>query len=87
MDGSSHSQPASNKVDAKKPNVGGLAEGRHREEAFAGRKPNNKWTGLDDPHAINFPLPNPDAIASQMFKGRKFQQKCMPACLAHVREL
>ena len=62
MDGSSHSQPASNKVDAKKPNVGGLAEGRHREEAFAGRKPNNKWTGLDDPHAINFPLPNPDAI-------------------------
>ena len=57
MDANSHPQSASNKVDAKKPNMGGLAEGHCRKEAWTSRKPNGKWTRLDDPHAINFPLP------------------------------
>ena len=57
MHADSHPQPTSNKVDAKKPNMGGLAEGHCRKEAWTSRKINSKWTGLDDQRAIDFPLP------------------------------
>ena len=47
----------SNTVDAKEPNMGGLAEGHCRKEAWTGGKPNPAWSGPGNTHAIDFPLP------------------------------
>ena len=69
-----HPQPASNKVDAKEPIMGGLADGHCRKEAWTGGKPSHNWTNLEDQDTIDFPQPT--TMQSSSTKATTGHLKC-----------
>ena len=46
------------RIDAKKPEMGGLMDRHHRKEAWVGGKPNFQWTGSEAPNTVDFPQPS-----------------------------
>ena len=51
------SQSSRNRVDAKEPKMGDLAQGHHGNEAWTGEQPKPDWSGLEDLNVIDFPQP------------------------------
>ena len=50
----STSQTNGNKVNAKKPKMGGLVQGHCGKEAWTGGKPELDWSGLENSNSIDF---------------------------------